>query len=116
MNKCNQLFFISSLCFIVSMSTGQSNQKPLWQNKLFAVYRDSIVQENKFTSKAISSTELTSNYKSPANEFLRPAISFKFSINGKDNEMKSGIDHHFNCIAADGSCETPLIKFGQQYE
>ena len=46
--------------------------------------------------------EITSNYQSPANTFQSAAISFKFSINGKDNEMKSGTDHHFNCIATNG--------------
>lgn len=89
-------------------------QKPIWQNKSFTVYPDSIVQGN-FVAKALSSTQITSNYQSPANEFQSPAISFKFSINGKDNEMKSGTDHHFNCIAANGSCETPVIKFGEQF-
>ncbi|MCW3105582.1 MAG: Bacterial alpha-L-rhamnosidase, partial [Segetibacter sp.] len=114
MIKLQKLFFNIGLCLVVNMSTAQTVNKPLWQNKAFAVYKDSVVQQNKFIGKALSATELTSNYKSPANEFLSPAISFKFSINGKDNEMKSGIDHHFTCLATNGSSETPLIKFGQQ--
>src|SRR5579875_993456 len=28
--------------------------------------------------------------------------------------MPSGIDHHFTCNSKNGSCETPLIKFGKQ--
>lgn len=91
-----------------------AQQKPIWQNKSFSVYADSIVQGD-FIAKAVSSTEINSNYQSPANQFQSPAISFKFSINGKDNEMKSGTDHHFSCIATNGACETPIIKFGQQY-
>src|SRR5665647_854105 len=91
----------------------QAQQKPLWQNKAFAVYADSVVQGN-FIAKALSASEITSNYQSPANEFQSPEISFKFSINGKDNEMKSGTDHHFNCIAMNGKCETPVITFGKQ--
>ncbi len=91
-----------------------AQQKPLWQNTAFSVYADSIVQGN-FVARALSSDEIISNYQSPANEFQSPAISFKFSINGKDNEMKSGTDHHFNCIATNGACKTPVIKFGQQY-
>jgi hypothetical protein len=78
-----------------------TQQKPIWKNQAFAIYSDSIVQGN-FVAKALSSTEISSNYQSPANEFQSPAITFKFSINGKDNEMKSGTDHHFNCTAADG--------------
>ena len=114
MIQSQKFFFIISLCSIVNMSSAQTDQKPLWQNKAFALYRDSIVQQNKFTGKALSATEVTSNYKSPANEFLSPVINFKFSINGKDNEMKSGMDHYFACISSDAACETPLITFGKQ--
>jgi len=112
--KCNKLIFILAFSSLINMGVAQSNQKAIWQNKTFALYADSIVQQNKFTGKVVSAIEIISNYKSPANEFLSPVISFKFSINGKDNEMKSGIDHHFNCISADGQCQTPLIAFGKQ--
>lgn len=86
----------------------------LWQSETYTVYRDKIVQGN-HVAQVISDKEIRSNYKSPANEFQSPAIIFKFSINGKDNEMLSGIDHKFNCIAENGRCETPVIKFGEQY-
>jgi hypothetical protein len=88
-------------------------QQLIWKNSAFAVYADSIVQGN-FVSRVLSANEITSNYQSPANEFQSPELSFKFSINGKDNEMKSGTDHHFVCTSKNGVCETPLIKFGQQ--
>lgn len=78
------------------------------------MYRDSVVQ-GEYVARALSHTELTSNYKSPANAFLSPRVTFKFAINGRDNEMVSGQDHHFSCLASDGSCVTPVITFGQQY-
>ncbi len=88
--------------------------QPLYQNKKFALYNDSVVQGD-YTAKALSETELTSNYESAANKFKSNDISFKFSINGKDNEMPSGKDHHFICQAKDGNeCATPTIKFGTQ--
>lgn len=105
---------MAALASIANICEGQNPNQPLWQNKSFTVFADSIAQQNKFTAKAISATELVSNYKSPANEFLSPVINFKFSINGKDNEMRPGIDHHFTCIAANGACQTPLIQFGKQ--
>ncbi|MGH2566049.1 MAG: hypothetical protein ACRDE5_16140, partial [Ginsengibacter sp.] len=74
-------------------------------------YADSVVQNN-YIAKALSNTELTSNYQSPANLFKSADITFKFSINGKDNEMVSGTDHHFTCV--DSICKTPVIKFGTQ--
>lgn len=90
-------------------------QEPIWQSKEFIIYKDSIVQQHQFTARAISSTELVSNYQSPANAFISPKISFKFSINGKDNEMPTGIDHHYNDLSTTGYAETPIIVFGKQY-
>jgi len=87
-------------------------QTPLWSSDAYKVYRDSIVQENKYKAVATSATALTSSYQSPANEYQSALLTFKFSINGKDNEMVSGIDHHFNVVATNGEATTPLIKFG----
>jgi hypothetical protein len=88
----------------------------IWQSAAYTVFRDSVVQ-GKYTARALSRTELTSDYHSPANEFQSPQISFKFSLNGKDNEMPIGQDHVFMAVPkADGTgLETPLIVFGQQY-
>ena len=89
---------------------------PVWQSAAYTVYRDSLVQ-GKYTARALSRTELTSNYQSPANEFQSPQVSFKFSLNGKDNEMQPGQDHVFVAVPrTDGQAlETPTIVFGQQY-
>ncbi|MFT3676885.1 MAG: hypothetical protein QM781_13410 [Chitinophagaceae bacterium] len=88
-------------------------QQPLWKSAAYALYADSVVQ-NKYVAKAISRKEISSNYQSPANEFKTSVISFKFSINGKDNEMVSGTDHHFNVDTKNLSSETPVIRFGHQ--
>src|SRR5450432_2591764 len=79
----------------------------------YELYHDSIV-EGKYVAKSLSATEIVSNYQSLANSYKSPQISFKFSINGKDNEMVSGMDHHFSCLSKDGECITPIIKFGTQ--
>ena len=90
-------------------------QQPVWQSKAFSLYRDSIVQQHQFVARALSSTELTSNYQSPANGLIPPGIVFKFSINGKDNEMPPGKDHHYHVPSNSGYAETPVIVFGQQF-
>ena len=87
---------------------------PLWQSEAYVLYADSVVQ-GEHVARVLSPTQITSSYKSPANEFQDPRITFKFAINGRDNEMASGTDHHFTCVASDGTCETPLITFGQQF-
>lgn len=99
--------------FVFMTSRGEKSQA-LWSSDAFVLYRDSIVQ-GRYRVKAISSRQLISNYQSQANLFKSARIDFKFSINGQDNEMRSGVDHHFNCVGGGGRYQTPLIEFGKQY-
>ena len=110
--KLTQYIVLSFLIF-PHMGVAQSRESVLYKNNRFTLYKDSLT-EGKYTAKAFNSQDLISNYQSPINLFKSNAITFKFSINGKDNEMPSGTDHHFTCIAKDGICETPIIKFGTQ--
>lgn len=102
MKQLTILLFIGKVAFA---------QQPIWKNNAFTVYNDKVVQGD-FTGRALSATELESSYESLVNKNISAATIFKFSINGKDNEMASGTDHNFTCTG--GNCETPLIKFGQQ--
>jgi Bacterial alpha-L-rhamnosidase 6 hairpin glycosidase domain len=101
---------------IFILTTPCTAQKPIWKSKAFSLFRDSIIQQQRFVAKAISPTELYSDYQSPANNFISPRIVFKFSINGKDNEMPPGQDHQYNDLSSSGYAETPLIVFGKQYK
>ena len=88
----------------------------IWHSDAYTVYRDSVVQGPNH-ARAVSATELTSNYRSPANETQSPQISFKFSLNGKDNELPPGQDNLFLALPATpgAAIETPVIPFGQRY-
>src|ERR1700753_1725416 len=102
-----------SIALLLSAGLCRAQDKPIYKAKAYMVYPDEVIQgSNK--AVALSATEITSNYRSPADEFQSPVIDFKFSINGKDNEMIPDRNHHFSCIAKDGINETPVIKFGQQ--
>ncbi|WP_114782826.1 alpha-L-rhamnosidase-related protein [Botryobacter ruber] len=90
------------------------SQGAIWQSEAYAIYPDRVVQQE-HEAKVISATEMVSNYQSPANEFQSPELTFKFSINGKDNEMVSGKDHRFICSSESGGCVTPVITFGKQH-
>jgi hypothetical protein len=79
----------------------------------FSIENDRVLQGN-FMAQAISDHQISSNYESNANLFQPNEISFKFAINGKDNEMVSGQDHHFIVNATNSYSETPLIVFGNQ--
>src|SRR5580698_4847463 len=85
-----------------------AQQGAMVKTKAFSMYAESITQGN-YIARALSDSEMVSDYQSAVNQFKSPEISFKFSINGKDNEMPSGTDHHFTCIANNGECEMPVI-------
>lgn len=100
----------------MQQSTDSDSSGAIWKSEAYAVYRDSVVQ-GKHVARVLSPTSLTSNYQSPANAFQSPEINFKFSINGKDNEMAPGQDHRFVAGPRAGTkaAELPVIVFGQRY-
>jgi len=89
----------------------------VWKSDAFTLYRDSVVQGDNH-ARALSATELVSNYRSPANERLSPLVTFKFSLNGKDNELPSGQDNTFLALSTsdDETLETPVIVWGQRVQ
>jgi hypothetical protein len=89
------------------------SQTAIYKSPAYNIFSDRV-EQGKFTAKALSATQLESNYQSPANQFQPADISFKFAINGRDNEMVSGKDHHFTVNTTDGNSSTPVIVFGQQ--
>src|SRR5690606_8917419 len=93
----------------------QHGQHVIYQSEAYTLTDSAVVQRG-FTAKALSDAEIVSDYQSPVNQFQSPVITFKFSINGKDNEMISGRDHVIH-ILPDENNEfiSPLIKFGEQY-
>jgi len=86
----------------------------IYQSDFYTISKNKVTQ-GKFEAVASSSTALISNYESPVNLAISPALSFKFSLNGKDNEMAPGKNHLVNIVSENGSFETPMISFGKQY-
>ncbi|MDI1255027.1 MAG: hypothetical protein PSV16_02920 [Flavobacterium sp.] len=95
-------------CFIPAFIVAQ-NTTSIWKTADYEMNANGIKQ-GKFSATALSDTELQSDYVSPQNEFVSSKLIFKFSINGKDNEMKPNVNHAFNLTA--GVTETPLLQFG----
>nr|GFC00215.1 hypothetical protein [Tanacetum cinerariifolium] len=89
---------------------------PVWQSAAYTVYADEVIQEPHH-ALARSATELTSDYHSPASAFQNAQVAFKFSLNGKDNELPPGQDNLFLAVPPPGGgpLETPVITFGQRY-
>ncbi len=96
------------LIIAASCNSGQES-KVLYQSDAFTLYTDSVVQGIN-VARVLSATHIKSNYRSPTSETFSRLVSFKISINEKDNELPSGKDHWL--IIGDEH-ESPVIKFGE---
>jgi hypothetical protein len=105
-------FFYFPLFALLGCHT--NSEQPLFVNDAFSIFHDRVVQDT-FVAKALSATSMVSNYQSPSNLFQSALVTFKFSINGKDNEMMPGIDHRIVVKPSDGEAVSPVITFGKQY-
>ncbi len=90
---------------------------PVWQSEAYTLLRDGVVQ-GPYRATAASATALASDYHSPARTGQSPRIAFKFSLNGKDNELAPGRNHAFVALrgpaaAENATLETSVIVFGQ---
>ncbi|KIO76361.1 glycogen debranching protein [Pedobacter lusitanus] len=109
----NKLFVTAIFSFSFMAAEAQKPMNNIYQSDAYSLSKDKVTQ-GAFEAVALSSTMLHSNYQSPVNLDISPDLSFKFSINGKDNEMVSGKNHELSIIAVNGQFETPVIRFGQQ--
>ncbi|GAA4299820.1 glycogen debranching protein [Nibribacter koreensis] len=85
----------------------------LYTSAAYSLFSNRVVQ-GKNEAVAISPTHLRSTYQSPANQTFNRLIEFKFSLNGKDNELPVGVNHHLVLQPVNGKVVTPIIVFGQQ--
>ncbi|WP_299524883.1 hypothetical protein [uncultured Lutibacter sp.] len=81
----------------------------LYQSKKFTLNESSIVQGDNI-AKVISSNHIKSNYKSQENQTYSNLISFKFSINEKDNDLAQGVDRQ---ILIKNQKESAIYSFGE---
>lgn len=100
------------LLVIFLLCAGVSAQEALYKSPDYTLYKNRVVQ-GKYEAMADKSLTLVSNYQSTASEMFSRDISFKFSINEKDNEMPFGQNHHI--IVGEGEHRSDIIKFGTPY-
>jgi hypothetical protein len=100
------------LMILLSACKYHATNNALYSSPAYSVYPDSV-RENNFTAKALSDTEMVSDYKSPALHPHNAEVTFKFSINGDDNENAPGKNHTIVCLSK--NCSTPVITFGQPW-
>ncbi len=104
------LIAIAAITVIGCASGPEKNPDVLYKSDQFTVYRDSVVQGS---NRAVveSSDKITSNYQSPASQNYSNYISFKFTINEKDIELKPGHNHHV--LIGKNEHESPVFTFGK---
>ena len=91
------------------------DEQVLYQSKEFTVFANRVVQGN-FESVALNPRSIVSNYRNLAENYHSRAIKFKFSLNGGDNELPHFEHHYLVLYSEKGLVESPLIRFGEQYQ
>ncbi|MEI6412291.1 MAG: glycogen debranching protein, partial [Bacteroidota bacterium] len=80
----------------------------IYHSNAFSVFTDRVVQAQN-EAQIVSPTHIKSNYKSPANATFSRLITFKISINEKDNELPPGKDHW---VLIGDEHESQVVTFG----
>jgi len=103
-----RLLFI--LVFIYT--TASFSQNALYKSDAFTIMPDKVLQ-GKFMAEAKSAKEINSNFISSYTKPSATKISFKFSIDGRDNENVTGTDHLYILTPVNGKDTTPVYVFGK---
>ncbi|MFZ1749939.1 MAG: hypothetical protein WAU01_07090 [Saprospiraceae bacterium] len=82
----------------------------IYTSKSFTIFKDKVVQGDHL-AEVVSPSHIKSNYLSPTSIKFSRLIKFKFSINEKDNELPSFVDHWINI---GDEHESPVIIFGEK--
>jgi hypothetical protein len=94
----------------MQIATAQTSSSLIFGSGAYSVYGDRV-EQGKYKAVALSPVSMTSDYKSPESEAYSPTVSFKFSINLRDNEMPGGINHIVTIRPVNGEYTTD-ITFG----
>jgi Bacterial alpha-L-rhamnosidase 6 hairpin glycosidase domain len=100
------------LVFVIVFFSCSRNDHPLFKSAAFTIYPDHVDQ-GEFRSKALSPEHMISDYASPA-AGIDPVIQFKFSINGRDNELAFGVNHQANIYPEEDSSVILRVTFGEK--
>jgi hypothetical protein len=101
-----------TLAVLLFVGSTTQAQRRLYTSKSYSLTSDSVTERN-FTATAASRVELRSNYQSQYRRNTERTITFKFSLNGSDNERMPGQDHHLTVVRQDhGKYVSPIFAFG----
>jgi len=104
------LFLAMLGCCSLQVSLAQTS-RIIYKSNAYNIYGNRV-EQGRFRAEALSDTALSSNYQSPESERYSPTICFKFSINLRDNEMRSQENHWVTLQPKNGECVT-MVQFGK---
>jgi hypothetical protein len=103
------------VCYISFVFSSCNNKDmPLYKSDAFTVWPDRVEQGD-FTARADSPEHMVSDYVS-LNANIDPVIQFKFSINGRDNELPFAVNHQANIFPDKEGPVVLNVVFGQKPE
>jgi hypothetical protein len=108
MKPALNLLFISIILFPAC----NSNKTPMYRSDRFAIYHDRVVQGG-HTARASDEVRMTSDYRS-RDARIDPVIEFKFSINGRDDELPFGVNHLANILPVNDDTVVIDLIFGKR--
>ena len=104
---------VSAVCLtLLSLNSCDRKEMPLYKSGEYAVYPGHVVQGESMAT-ALSPEYITSGYVSPATG-IDPVIQFKFSINGRDNELPFGVNHQANIYPEGDDTVVIDVIFGER--
>ena len=108
--KININYLVASILAVAAIvASCKSDSSVLYDSKNFSIHNNKVIQGQN-VADVLSPTMIKSNYKSSENETYSNLISFKFSINEKDNDLGQGIDR---TILITNQKESEVYVFGQ---
>lgn len=96
----------------VAITSCSRTDLPLYKSSAFTVYHDRV-EQGAYRATALSPDYMISDYASPA-AGIDPVIQFKFSINGRDNELPFGVNHQANIYPEGDSSVVIRVIFGER--
>lgn len=110
MKKIHLLSGMAATAMIAaSCGSGEKASDAIFSCDEYTVYADRV-EQGEFTAKALSPTEIVTDYKSPETSGASSLVKFRFSINSRDNELLQGNSH--TALIGDAESDSHVFLFG----
>ncbi len=96
---------------LLVLNSCNRKEMPFYNSTAFAIYPNRV-EQGEYMATAMSPNRIISDYKSPA-AGIDPIIQFKFSINGRDNELPFGVNHQANIYPVGDDPVVIEVIFGE---